>query len=169
MRILVIGTVLGVLILGCRTDEYWTILPPAEAAMMNRPCTRPFPEGLAGSWEPSKAEIERAERKLPGAMDAAFARLQLEKRYHRAGRYYRQYGGFLRAGKRVLYINAFGRYTAENNDAWDSISQGWQERFIKVCDGGQIAFGAVYDLDKDEVDSFFFNGTIEGPLPGGGW
>src|SRR5262249_39905559 len=115
----------------------------------------------------SQADVERAEKKLPAAIDAAFARLlRAEDRRRRPERYYRQYAGFLRNGKRVLYVNAraslaeiSGRDTQEN----------WRTTILDFCDGGTYAFGAVYDLEKDNFDSFFFSGRYEGQVPGGGW
>lgn len=142
----------------------WTILPRSEAEKMRQPCTRPFPEGLAEWWRPSEAEVERAEKKLPAAIDAAFARLlHAEDRRRRPERYYRQYAGFLRNGKRVLYVNGLWDETAGNDSLRSRTTYGG------MCDGGTYFFGAVYDLEKDAFDSFFFNGRYEGQVPGGGW
>lgn len=134
---------------------------------MRQPCSRPFPAGLAGSWEPSEADIERAEAKLPSAIQAALLRLRPEDRRQSPTRYYRQYAGFLRDGRRVLYVNAVA--DAVERAAGNSTLPGWRETLVNICDGGSVTFGAVYDLEKDAIDSFFFNGSFAGRLPGGGW
>ena len=163
--LIIIGMLLSAVAGAAERNNEWTILPRAEAEKMRQPCTRPFPKELGAWWQPSYAEVERAERKLPAAIDAAFARLpRAEDRRGRPDRYYRQYGGFFRNGKRVLYVNAGELDTNENRRDLT-----WRARFTSMCDGGTYAFGAVYDLDKDQFDSFFFNGLYEGPVPGGGW
>ena len=129
--------------------DLWTIVPPAEVENMWPRCARRFSKGLAGSWEPTKADVAKAERKLPDAIDAAFARVTSTVGRHRPDRYYRQYGGFLREGKRVLCVNAF-----EEGEGADS---------------GTGSFVAVFDLEKDAFDSFSFAGELSGPVSGGYW
>ena len=168
MCFLVFGTLLIAFASAGTPHEYWTLLPTTEAGKMNQPCSRPFPAGLVGSWEPSEADIERAEAKLSGAIKAAFLLLRPEDRRQSPDRYYRQYAGFLRDGKRVLYVNAVSIDDVERPPG-NSMSHEWRQRIVNICDGGSVSFGAVYDLDKDAIDSFFFNGTVAGRLPGGGW
>jgi hypothetical protein len=134
---------------------------------MRHPCTRPFPEGLGEWWQPSNAEVEQAERMLPAAIDAAFARLlRAEDRRRRPQRYHRQYSGFLRNGKRVLYVNALWDETPSHDAA---LSERSRTKYGDMCDGGIYFFGAVYDLEKNTFDTFFFSGRYEGQVPGGGW
>jgi hypothetical protein len=138
--------------------ETWTILLGTEAEKMTRPCSRSFPERLVGSWRPSPAEVEAVERSLPSAIDAAFLRLrQLGNQQKRPERYYRQYAGFVRDGKRVIYVNAIRDYLNEGRPP-EVTSRGRQDHFIDICDGGAIAFGAVYDIERAAIDSFSFNG-----------
>jgi hypothetical protein len=99
----------AVILAGCWKNELSTVLPFEEAKKMKRPCSRPFPAGLDGWWKPTSEDIERADRRLTSAVDAAFQRLEAKWREHRPDRYYRQYAGFVRDGKRVLYVNALGR------------------------------------------------------------
>ena len=164
--LIVIGPLLCALAAAAGRHDYWTVLSRHEAEKMKQPCSRPFPDGLGGWWEPSEAEVERAEKKLPAAIDAAFARLWQTDRRRRPDRYYRQYAGFRRNAKRVVYVNAVGSFTSETPEA---LFGEWRTTIVNSCDGGTYAFGAVYDLDKDTFDSFFFSGRFEGPVPGGGW
>ncbi|HEY1268934.1 MAG TPA: hypothetical protein VGH16_16880 [Candidatus Binatia bacterium] len=146
--------------------DYWTILPKKEAEKMRQPCSRPLLKELGSVWEPSEANIERAEKKLPAAIDAAFARLSRpEDRRRRPDRYYRQYAGFLRNGKRVIYVSATG--VDKNINEIDT--REWRTAEILACDTGTYSFSAVYDIEKDRFDLFWFSGRYEGPVPGGGW
>ncbi len=123
---------------------------------MRSPCSRPFPDRLVGWWEPSARDIARAETKLAAAIDEAFLRLEPEARVDRPDLYYRQYMGFLRDGKRVLYVNGLGQNVIEEA-VGDGMRQSWASRYINLCDGGVLTFGAVYDLELDVVQSFYFN------------
>lgn len=146
--------------------DYWTILPRNEAEKMRQPCSRPLLKQLGAVWNASAADIEKAERKLPAAIDAAFARLsRAEDQRRRPDRYYRQYAGFLRNGKRVIYLsaNGVGKVITEAD-----LGE-WRTTEILACDTGTYAFSAVYDLEKDRFDLFWFSGRYEGPVPGGGW
>ncbi|HET9540607.1 MAG TPA: hypothetical protein VFQ46_08400, partial [Candidatus Limnocylindria bacterium] len=65
---------------------------------------------------------------MPAAIDAAFARLESpEEHRYRPNRYYRQYGGFLRYGKRVLHVNAVDDFIGE------MVPGEWREKLINVC------------------------------------
>ena len=162
--LIIIAVLLSNVAWAAERSNDWTILPRNEAEKMRRLCTRPFPDGLGGLWDPSQADVERAEKKLPAAIDAAFARLlRAEDRRRRPDRYYRQYAGFLRNGKRVLYVNGMWNETLRNDSRQSRIT------FGDMCDGGTNFFGAVYDLERDAFDTFFFSGRFEGPVPGGGW
>ena len=70
--------------------------------------------------------------------------------------YRHQYAGFMRNGRRVLYLNAVVGGGHE-----------WRSKAKDVCDGGLIAFGTVFDLDRDEFETVMFNGALGGPLVGG--
>jgi hypothetical protein len=36
----------------------------------------------------------------------------------------------------------------------------WLKHAAKMCDGGTMAFGAVFDLNRQGFDSFTFNGDV---------
>ena len=135
-------------------DDLWTILSGVEAENMRGPCSRPFPEGMGASWQPSPADVQRFERLLPAAIDAEFPFLG---KLSRPDRFVRQYAGFLRHGRPVIYVNGIGlRGGARELE----LGQDWRSRFVNICDGGRGFFGAVYDIQKDAIDSFVFNGSV---------
>ena len=66
--------------------------------------------------------------------------------------YLRQYAGFERAGRRVIYVNAVAD--------WDEAK--WRTQVVDICDGGELAFGAVFDSTKRRFDWFQTNGPYNG-------
>ncbi len=137
----------------------WTILPEAEAPALHKLCSRDFPEALSGAWTPSRADVAAPEAQLQRAIAAAFARLPATPSKAARGslRYRRQYAGFWRSGRRVLYVNGFA---VGGGRDWRS------KAAVRLCDGGVLAFGAVFDPDRRAFDSFCFNDTVAGQLPG---
>jgi hypothetical protein len=134
----------------------WTILSADEADRFRRLCSRPFPKALSGTWQPSTSDVMRAEARLDATLDRAFSRLPSD-RGHRPPRYLRQYGGFWRGGRRVLYVHGFA---AGHETNWRS------KAAVGLCDGGTMSFGGVYNLDDDSFDSFCFDVMESGRLPG---
>src|SRR5258706_6116 len=86
--------------------DWGVVLPVHEQAKLPEYCARPSPSGLTGQWTPTRAEIDRLERRLPSIVSAALVRVILEKdeTLPRPSDYYRQYGGFYRDGRRVVYV-----------------------------------------------------------------
>jgi hypothetical protein len=132
------------------SDLLWTILAGKEVERLRYPCSRSFPDGLDGTWTPTAADVGKAESRLGDAIDAAFRRLPIGIEAWRPPRYMRQYAGFLRNGRKVLYVNGtFVRATRP-----------WRTVAARMCDGATKSFGAVFDFDRDAFDSFEFNGGI---------
>jgi len=67
-----------------------------------------------------------------------------------AAAYDRQYFGILVHGHHKIYINAFLDAMA-NKD--------WKAYAIVICDGGNGAWGAVYDPSSRDFSDFAFNGS----------
>jgi hypothetical protein len=118
----------------------WTILPPSEAARLAEP-------RLTETWRPTSSDVARAERALPDAIRTAIG----SRPGPHPAAYLRQYVGVFRAGRPVLYLNAF---TA---DLVDSATD-WRARAVVIYDGGPVAFQAVFDPAAGAFDSFAFNG-----------
>ena len=133
---------------GCTSNRPWTVLPESQTAELRTPCSRAFPEGLAGYWSPKDADIAEVEQKID-----AFVTKELRDRGEEGPppTYRRQYVGFERAGRQVIYVNGHGDW-----------SDSWRTKAVNICDGGVIAFGAVYDLGVHRFDWFQFNGPFNG-------
>jgi hypothetical protein len=104
------------------------------------------PVGVASNF-PVPATIEEVFRSRPPGQDG-----------WRPNHYHRQYAGFLREGRRVIYVNAVGHEIGEELSG--SLLGELDTRARVICDGGEITFGAVFDPQSGRFDSFAFNGAL---------
>lgn len=65
--------------------------------------------------------------------------------------FFRQYGGLLIGGRKIIYVNAFRAH------AW-GLSD-WRSKAFDICDGGSNFFGVEYDVETKTFRPFAFNGT----------
>lgn len=88
----------------------------------------------------------------PEASFVAFWRAQKRpRRTPLLATFLRQYAGFTRGGRRMIYLNAFGLRDDPK----------WKSRAVVVCDGGPSFFGAVYDVQARRWSELSFNGPYE--------
>jgi hypothetical protein len=145
--------------------DWGVVLPAQEQAKLLESCARPTPSGLSGQWSPSQSDIDRLERRLPSIVGNALARVVLEKgeTLPRPSDYYRQYGGFRRDGRRVIYICGLHRGLVQI--AQKSLDQhAWKRRAMGADDGGLAVLGILYDVDRDEFGPVQFEGRVSGPV-----
>lgn len=88
-----------------------------------------------GYWMPTAEDIEVAE--------AALSEYEPDLEHNR------QYAGVIQEGDRKVYINGF--CTTYGGD--------WRKKIIAVEDGGSCYFSAMYNVDRDELEFFSFNGN----------
>ena len=161
-----IGTVLITLALaGCSNDRRAAIaIDPARGVVLSSPpgdsllnqCSRSVPTGLRPSWRPDSSTIAQLEREL-GAVLLARLRAGADAEEDRTPNdYARQYAGFYRNNRRVVYVSGL---------SWESVARDsllasrWQTSAVSVCDGGKGYFGALYDVESHQFTDFQFNGT----------
>jgi hypothetical protein len=162
----VAAAALGALALvGCADERSWTILYGREALLITSPCSRQFPNDLSDMWFPSPLDVDRAEKQLPSTLSAMLNRIADEHKIHVPQSYVRQYVGYRRNGRKVLYVNGLG-WDVENVTLLQWI-QGdtWRDKPMFLCDGGLSGFGAVFDLEANRFDTFSFDGTFAGFIP----
>jgi hypothetical protein len=86
------------------------------------------------AWTPTEEDVVAAE----AAIEAKQGPLD----------HMRQYIGITQDGERKIFVNGFC-------DAWET---NWQAELIFVNDGGECYFGATYNVETGELESFVFNG-----------
>lgn len=129
------------------------VLSRQDAPGVVRPCSREFPAGLEGYWQPSPAEVRALESALPRRLAQDIPRPGVMRSVRRL-RVYRQYVGMYRAGTRVIYINGMPP------DAVEPQKDEWRRGGLQVCGGGTLFFGLVYIPSTQTFDSFEGNGPI---------
>jgi hypothetical protein len=119
-------------------------------------CSRQGPGPVQGAWTPNAAEISEFEPKL-----AALVERRLRCRGESpalATDYYRQYGGLIIDGSRIIYVNGIASGIAERHYGRD-----WRRRPMGLCDGGSMAFGAEFNPATGEITNFTFDGSLTPP------
>jgi len=135
---------------------YGVVLPQSAGEPLRRPrlCNRPMPWPIEGSWTPDAEVISRLEARLAPALQTALADAP-SGRYAKpqVSEFYRQYLGFIVAGRRIVYVNA-----AREQIVRGGRPEEWKTVAWNGCDGGLSLFGAEYDPATDTVHNLNFNG-----------
>lgn len=126
------------------------VLGPEHVPDLMRRCGAEPPSGLTGYWEPDAQTLAHLERRLPAMLDAEVP----PTRRPRAERItiMRQYVGFLRNGRRVIYVNGWPRQ-------WPP-STHWLRAVSGACGGGPLAFRVLYDPETRTFSEFVGNGDM---------
>lgn len=117
------------------------VFPSAQAPLLARQCSRETPRA-EGVWQPAPSDIARLEPGLAQMLLAAKVQ---------PGAYYRQYGGLVVGGRKIIYVNGSRNAVTLPN---------WQTTPISICDGGALAFGVEYDPATGRFANFAFNGHL---------
>jgi len=127
-----------------KTGQSWVVTRPVVAAQVLDTCSRPSPGRDAGRvtgyWAPSRQQVEQ----LEAALD------QLEGPLPSARDFDRQYVGIEAEGRELIYVNAFRLP--------DGIETDPAREAIRVCDGGAMFWGAVFDPQAGTFSELQFNG-----------
>ena len=143
--------------------EHGVIFPAGKTMTLARPCSRRGPGPIEGTWAPARAQIVELEVRLGKVFaDAAAARGMPQLSL--AG-YYRQYGGFIIAGRRIIYVNASSLMHEPSPNDPPSVRErrNWRERAFFACDDGARSFGVEYDPATRVFRNFAFDGTLPPP------
>jgi hypothetical protein len=132
----------------------WVILPPEEAEHFIHPCSRPVPAGLSGTWTPSPADIAPVEAALPREIARSMAKIRRDLRRMDPPRYYRQYGGVLLGGQRLIYVIGVSKAMVDRRPF---AFRAWRNEILRLCDFGRDAFGALFDPTVAAFTSFEFD------------
>jgi len=133
----------------------FALLDARHAAAVLKQCSRPTPEPLTGTWQPSDADIKALEANLPRVQQLRSKQCcNPQARVKDLKNYYRQYVGVVIGNRKLIYINAFAVPLIDITDRKDR----WRREPMLTCDGGSAFWGAVYDPRTKEFSELAFNG-----------
>lgn len=127
------------------------ILAATDGPTVIRQCSRRGPRST-GFWAPSRQEVLSAEREL----EAYLSKPNCATR-DTLDHYFRQYIGFIRNGRRFLYVNAL-HDSVRNDFSVVGESPGWPLIPIVVCDGGDSFWGVEFDVEAQTFQNLECNG-----------
>ncbi len=129
-----------------KAGQSWVVTRPLVAAQVLDTCSRDSPAkhagGVSGYWAPSRAQIDALESRLP----------QLQPTIAKPAQSGRQYVGFVAGGRQLIYINAF---TLPDHEKVNPAREA-----IRICDGGEQFWGAVYDPQDGTFSDVARNGGL---------
>lgn len=132
-----------------KTGQSWVVTRPLVVAQVLDTCSRPSPSQtpgrVTGYWAPSRQQIEQLESRLP----------TLEAQVPNVTDFDRQYVGIEVEGRKLIYLNAF--HLPDHGDMDPA------REAIRVCDGGNQFWGALFDPTSGEFSELQFNGGFGGP------
>lgn len=131
-----------------KTGQSWVVTRPAIVAQVLDTCSRPSPGQtpgrVTGYWAPSRQQVEQLEAQLPS----------LAAQIPGVTDFDRQYVGIEMEGRKVIYLNAFRLPDHSETDP--------SREAIRVCDGGRMFWGAVFDPATNQFSEVEFNGPPTG-------
>ena len=136
--------------------NWGVVFPAANAQALAHQCSRASPGPVQGTWTPTAQQIAELEDLLFPTLAVQLIQRELSDQGWQASDYYRQYGGLIIAGQRIIYVNAVHRYVIEQSHQGDA----WKTAPVGICDGGELAFGVEYDPETKTLAKFQFNGKV---------
>lgn len=143
------GIVVGCCFASCAhaVSPRGVVLLGQVARPLFKQCSRQSPSAN-GYWNPTNGDIEKLELLWPKFMVPQARKMKLPMKMPLQN-FYRQYAGFMRNGRRVIYINAFQYPDAK-----------WKQQAVVVCDGGPSFFGVEFDVKSQQFTNLAFNGFV---------
>lgn len=142
---------------GVEPPPAWAILPEAQGRL--------FVRGTEPTWTPTVAQIREAEARLPEYL----RRQGHAKAAADLGWHLRQYAGFTRQGKRLVYLNAIDArvvdlVTCKSQQIFPRRIQCrpadyWRHEAVEVFDGGDDFWHVEYDPGTRRFAGLQFNGV----------
>ena len=127
-------------------NQNWVIVPRESAEEMGIASWLLRSDDL---WTPPADEILKLEEKLPEYLSqSSMVLFHQPPVWERLGEYQRQYIGFERDGKQMIYANYF----------CDNMGKNWREDLVIVEDGGDCYFQVEYDVKSGLFSKLLVNG-----------
>jgi hypothetical protein len=129
------------------SSDHWTVLPITEGTKLVGQCSRECPYDAKTFWRPTPSQVAVVEQRLPALLHVSGHKLDVSKSY-------RQYLGLIRAGKKLIYVNAFDSSTMAD------FTKTWRKEALIICDGGDVFWGVEFDPSTGTFQHLAFNGAI---------
>ena len=117
-------------------EQRFVLLPSIEAKSLAEKYDRKGPDRIDGSWRPAPSQIQALEANLSRISDLRSYDAPNGEQIEHPDRYFRQYVAAIRAGERLIYINALC-------DVRD-VPQ-WRNHLVSPSDGTHCFWQAWYD------------------------
>ena len=135
-------------------------------------CSRPSPEGIDNYWTPTVRDLRALDSTFPKFIQAQ--KLPEGVTAKSLNLYYFQCAGFIRKGRKMIYVNAFSPnhtlafalemvITPDMKATKESVAKArkrphWHQKAETVCDGGSSFWGVEYDPETRQFTHLYFNG-----------
>jgi hypothetical protein len=163
--ILIAFVIMFVSSIGQAQRDKSSILPTSEAKALVNQCSRESPSDFTDTWEPTKSQIQEMESKLSKIANlTAKACCVIGAKIDEPTKWYMQYVGIVRKGKKQIYISGISKnqpteFVADvtNGTLDDRPSDMWKTHAIIICDGG-TAWGVLYEPSTGKFFDLAVNG-----------
>lgn len=130
------------------------VLPAEQVQVLLKQCSRSDPENVTSLWVVPARVARDIDRNID---DVSALRSPSGKTIVEPHKYFRQYGGVVAGGRKLVYINAFSL-----PGFIDPEELSWRTKAIVVCDGGSTAWGAMYDPATQHFSKLTINSQLGG-------
>jgi hypothetical protein len=141
---------------GCadKTSSMSAVLSQSEARVLLKQCSRPSPANVRNVWDVSGSVAADIDGRIG---DVSKLRSSRGQPITQPQKYLRQYGGVLVNSRKLVYVNAFYLASEFNPDKIH-----WRTKATIVCDGGNSAWGAMYDPSTKSFSELVVNSQLGG-------
>jgi len=129
--------------------QRFALLRETEASLLRQMYPKSGPNRFEGGWQPTSSQIEALETNLPHISELHNGGNPKGQGITHPETYYRQYLPVVRAGKKLIYVNAIcdAKYIPD-----------WRTHFAAVMDGGPCFWQAWYDPSNGTFAELTVNG-----------
>jgi hypothetical protein len=146
------ASLLIVLLIGAQAqqEQRFVLLPSSAANSLAEQYPRKGPDRIDGSWQPTISQIKVLEANLHNISNLTSFDDPNGQKIEHPDRYFRQYVAVVRAGVRLIYINALC-------DVYHRPE--WRNHLVRVLDGGNCFWQVWYDPATGSFSDLAVNGS----------
>jgi hypothetical protein len=150
-RTLLRAILIALLIVSAQAQQvqHYVLLPESEAKNLARNFPKSGPDKIDGGWQPSEPQIQTLEANLQHISGLKNYSAPNGERIEHPESYFRQYLAVVRAGRKLIYVNAVC-----------DVKQipYWHDHIAIVADGGSCFWQSWYDPSTEKFLEIYING-----------